>query len=378
MGSVRKKGDRWYFSIELPQENGKRKRIERSGGKTKKEALQKMALMEAEILKKGYKEECKITVAELLDIWYQEYVELNCKGNTKSSRKRMIETHLKPYLGNYKLKDVNTRIIQNFFNDKSKEGYSKSTLNMLKAILNSSFKYAIFPLEFIENNPVQNITMPKRKDVKDKHIITSEEMDIILKTANKELKRMVMQFAYYTGMRSSEICGLQWEDVDFDNKVIHINHNLITSSSRKNYTLDTPKTKGSKRDIFIDDMVISILKKQRISQKENQLKYGELYIKNDLVFTKENGHFLSNHLLADWVTYISKKTDIPFSMHSFRHTHATILLEAGVSAKDIQTRLGHSDISTTLNIYVKSTELNQKNAAKTFENYVQKIKTSDI
>lgn len=125
-------------------------------------------------------------------------------------------------------------------------------------------------------------------------------------------------------------------------------------------------------------MAISILKKQRISQKENQLKYGEMYIKNNLVFTKENGHFLSNHILANWIICISKKTDIPFSMHSFRHTHATILLEAGVSAKDIQTRLGHSDISTTLNIYVKSTELNQKNAARAFENYVQKIKTSDI
>ena len=147
---------------------------------------------------------------------------------------------------------------------------------------------------------------------------------------------------------------------------------LVATNKRKNYFLDTPKTKGSKRDIFINDTVISILRKQRIAQKENQLRYGNLYIKSDLVFTKENGDFLCSNYLSDWILRLSKKTDIPFSMHTFRHTHATILLEAGVSAKDIQTRLGHSDISITLNTYVKSTELNQRKAAEVFENYVQK------
>ena len=380
MGSVRKKGNRWYFTIELPPENGKRKHIERAGGRTKKEALQKMALLEAEIINKGYKEKSKITVSELLDIWFKEYVELNCKENTKLVRKRMINNHIKPELGSYNIADIKTRDIQRFLNNKAVANYSKSTINMLRAILNSLFKYAMFPLELLEVNPVRNTSIPNSTDVKEKHILTKEELSIILDNANRPFLKLIIEFAFNTGMRSSEIAGLCWKDVDIEKKIIHVRNNLIVTNGKKSYYLGSTKTKSSTRDIYIGDAVISVLKKQRKSQLENKLKYGRLYKKNkdNLVFTRENGSFIYNHIIADWIYTLSKKVNIPFSMHTLRHTHATLLLEAGVNAKDIQQRLGHKNINTTMDVYVKSTEVNQRRAVEIFENYTKNEKTSDI
>ena len=103
MGSVRKKGDRWYFSVELPTENGKRKRVERAGGKTKKEALEKMKVFEVEVLKFGYKEESKMRFEELANIWIEKYSKMNCKDTTVELYERVIRLHILPKLGNYKV-----------------------------------------------------------------------------------------------------------------------------------------------------------------------------------------------------------------------------------------------------------------------------------
>lgn len=377
MGSVRKKGDRWYFSVELPSENGKRKRIERAGGRTKKEAQEKMKIFEAEILKNGYKKECKMTFDELFNIWFSEYVLNNCKDNTINSYARCYKIHIKPSLGNYKVSDIKARVLSDFFNKLKEDGKYHSSVNIIRVIISSCLNYAIFPLEVIESNPYKFIKLPKFEKAKDKKdIIEMKDFETILKIgSSKHNFNNVCILLFHTGLRIGEALGLQWEDIDFDNKIIHVRHTLI-SANAKEYRLSTPKTKTSIRDIYFNDTVEKVFKNAKKSQNENRLKFGALYNNNNLVFTHKDGSFLDHYYFTNMVAKIKKETDIDFSMHSFRHTHATMLLQAGANMKDVQTRLGHSDISTTMNIYVQDTEESKKKALDKFNYYIEK--TSDI
>lgn len=378
MGSVRKKGDRWYFSVELPGENGKRKRVERAGGKTKKEALQKMALFEAEVLKKGYKEETKITFKELFDIWFKEYVELNCSINTQNTYKNNARLHIFPKIGNYKIVDIKARVINSFFNNLKNEGYKNSQARILRNIINSCLNYAVFPLELLDSNPCSNVKMPKIDGKNEEKKIISKENLYTLLDAGKDIcnfKEMCL-FLYNTGMRVGEALALQWEDIDFEEKLIHIRHTLIHKDVNE-FQLTSTKTSSSLRDIYFNKDVEKILKSLKKSQNENKLKYGCYYInyKENLVFTMPSGKFMTQQHFTNASARLKKTTGINFSMHLFRHTHATMMLEAGATMKDVQTRLGHANINTTMNIYIKSTEDAKKEALKKFTSFA---KTSDI
>ena len=377
MGSLRKKGDRWYFSVELPAENGKRKRVERAGGKTKKEAQEKMKLFEAEVLKNGYKKECKMTFDELYNIWFNEYVLNNCKHNTINSYSRYYKIHIKPSLGNYKVSDIKARVLSDFFNKLKEDDKCYSSANIIRVIISSCLNYAIFPLEVIENNPCKFIKFPKFEKTKNKKdIIEIKDFETILSIgSSKHNFNNVCILLLHTGLRIGEALGLQWEDIDFDNKIIHVRHTLI-SPNAKECKLSTPKTRTSIRDIYFNDTVEKVLKSAKKSQNENRLKYGALYNSNNMVFTHEDGSFLDHHYFTNMVAKINRETNINFSMHTFRHTHATMLLQAGANMKDVQTRLGHADISTTMNIYVQDTEESKKKALDKFNDYIEK--TSNI
>jgi len=117
------------------------------------------------------------------------------------------------------------------------------------------------------------------------------------------------------------------------------------------FEFGTPKTKSSYRTISIGDTLINILKSNIIRQKENKLKYGEFYTKNDFVCTQENGGLVSNDSLKYISRVVNNELGIKYNFHSLRHTHATILLEGGAVPKDIQERLGHSKIATTMDTY---------------------------
>lgn len=378
MGSVRKKGDRWYFSVELPTENGKRKRVERAGGKTKKEALEKMKVFEVEVLKFGYKEESKMRFEELANIWIEKYSKMNCKDTTVELYERVIRLHILPKLGNYKVIDIRAGVINDFYNSLKKEDYKYSMANLTKNILNSCLNFAVFPLEIIYGNPCSSVKFPKfPKDLKEKTIVSSEDLNIILEKGARYYNFNEMCILLYnTGLRISEALALQWEDIDFKERIIHIRHNLNTKN-RKVFELTTPKTRNSVRDIYFNEDVEKVFKSLKKKQSEKRIYYGNFYkkLEYNFIFTSPEGTIMTRNTFANKANTLSKKGCNKFTMHSFRHTHATMLLQAGANMKDVQARLGHSDISTTMNIYVQATEESKKDALKKFDEY---IKTSNI
>ncbi len=370
-GGVRKRSNKWYYYFDLGIVDGKRKKVERVGGNTKKEA--EKALREAlnEYENSGIVfEESNISLSDYLDFWYKEYVLLNCKYNTQESYRINIEKHIKPKLGVYKVKALTPAILQSFINKKYKENYSQNTLQVLKNILHSSLKSAVYPYKHIRENPMQYVSIPKTKTKTESNkvkTITLDEFNQILNIFPQDsFQRIVLLIGFYTGMRRGEIIALTWDDINLDNKTITVKHTLI---KKKNgiFELSQPKTESSCRTIFTGDTLIRLLKEHKLHQKKMKLKYGEFYFDSNWVCTKENGQQVNTHTLDTIVKQIRGALNNDFHFHCLRHTHATLLLENGANIKDIQNRLGHSQLSTTMDTYSHVTEKMKNETVDIFE-----------
>lgn len=374
-GCLRKRGGKWYYSLEVGKEEGKRRRIERTGGSTKKEALQSLRKAILEYENTGsYLDESNLSVNDYFDYWYREYVLVNCKPNTQSGYRRLIDLHIKPTIGKYQIKKITPAKLQELINIKYRNGFSKNYLRNFYGVLSGAFKNAVYPYQLIKENPMTFVSVPKYNqklinNLDDLKIITLEQYTTILKRfpygSNMHIP---LQIGFHTGMRVGEVMSLTWDCIDLEAKTIKV-EKILYRNEFKQWTFGSPKTPSSYRTIRIGDTLISLLKKFNREQKENRLRYGEYYTRLDYDFVclKENGELLT----VDSIKYLSKvvnyELNIPFKFHSLRHTHATMLLEAGANIKDIQDRLGHSKSSITLDVYSHVTKKMSNDSVNIFE-----------
>ncbi|MGK0469048.1 MAG: site-specific recombinase XerD [Clostridium sp.] len=147
--------------------DGKRKRTEKKGGKTKKEALKALREAIRDFEKCGsISKESNYSVSDYFDYWYKEYALINCKYNTQISYKNIIENHIKPNLGIYKLKTITPGVLQEFLNKKYMNGFTKNTLSGFYGVLSGAFKSAVHPYQLIKENPMTYVNMPKIQNTK--------------------------------------------------------------------------------------------------------------------------------------------------------------------------------------------------------------------
>ncbi|MCC0641859.1 site-specific integrase [Clostridioides sp. ES-W-0017-02] len=158
--------------------------------------------------------------------------------------------------------------------------------------------------------------------------------------------------------------------MDLENKIIHVRHTLI-SKGKEGFELGTPKTESSYRKINIGDTLTKVLREHKKLQKEMKLKFGEWYINSNFVCTKEMGEHVTTNSLKYLSRIVNYELGIDFNFHSLRHTHATMLLENGANIKDIQHRLGHAKISTTMDTYSHVTNNMRNQTVNIFESIVE-------
>ncbi len=333
---------------------GKQRRTTRRGFKTQKEAKKAERELLLSVEENGFTDySSKPTFKEVADLWLESYettVKPTTYQNTKNYLNAIIENHFKEI----RIESVSVSEMQKIVIELSKKYVTY--LNYL-SIINRVFKYAVH-LDIIQTNPVDRIIRPKQqKPRKEKIALTKEELNKFLTLAKKDA-RPVLYTAWhtlaYTGLRRGELLGLEWSDIDFKNKTVSVSKTLVTINGK--LSTQSPKTKRSARTISLDDSTVQVLKDWKLEQKKLFFKLG-VKSKNIVITNTKGGHFDFAHFRDELRYFLGKHKLKQFSVHSLRHTHASILFEAGIEPKTISDRLGHSNIQTTLDMY---THLNDR------------------
>ncbi len=326
-------------------------------GKTLKEVQQNLRNLRYEIEHGLYFKEENVTFSAWFEIWLRDYKEPTVKMGTVGVYRQNYNAYIKNVFGNQQLRDIRTDQIQNFYNTMGKT-YSHNTLEICRAILNGAFSQAV-KNEIILKNPVKNAQLPKDGKKRSERVMTELEQNIFLKYARDTIYYPLYELALSTGMRSGELRGLHWTDVDFEEKFIHVACTLTYQDG--SYHLETPKTPTSDRKIPMLDNVYKLLKDERKKQMETRLKMGKYWQPlegfDNLVFTNAAGHPINRDRFKreiDDIVESIRNHGIPFehiTPHTFRHTFATRSIERGVDPKVLQKILGHSTYAMTMDIY---------------------------
>lgn len=363
---LKKRGDTWTYVVDVGRDplTGKRKRKSKSGFKTKGECRTAASLILAELEKGTYFEIIDITFEDYMKRYFKS-IEKQVKPKTYGLYEYINRVHLIPNFGKMKLSKIKPLHIQEFYN-KSLEKLSNITVRHFHNVLNMAFNQAI-RWQIINFNPCNSVDRPKIKK-KQLNIWTTEQVQLCLNRIKQLSIYLPTLLAVSTGMREAEICGLTWNDIDMDNKIIYVKNQL--QKENKKLVLTELKTYSSKRNISISDSIISILNSINDKQEENRTYFGDNYNENNYVVCKNNGDpyapdYISRNFARTLRDYkIAEQLNIPIiRFHDLRHTHATILLRLGTNPKIVAERLGHSTISMTLDTYSHVLPSLQKEAA---------------
>ncbi|QGQ44027.1 site-specific integrase [Metabacillus sediminilitoris] len=199
--------------------------------------------------------------------------------------------------------------------------------------------------------------MSEQNAANERNYWTKEEIKNFLFITKNELSlrdHVIFQLLIYTGARKGELLAISWEDIDFEARSLKLWKTLFQTDGK--HLLQTPKTRDSKRLISLDTQSLSLLKKWRIIQMEENLAFGSRNANNNIIFTRPDGTPLRLAYLNEKLNILIKRHNLhPITIHGLRHTHASLLFEAGANIKEVQERLGHSDIQMTMNDYTHVT-----------------------
>lgn len=416
MGAVtaRKRGNKWEYRFEGLSVSNKRKQFSKSGFLTKKEALDagNKAYNEYRNTGKRFSAD-NLSVADYLDKWFELYVKANLKYNTQKGYLQIIENHLKPNFGDYSLLALTATPIIEFMNTLKFSGYSQSMLINILATFSSALDYAVEPLHYIPFNVAKLVKVPQSNQKKEELVIlTQEEKERILDYFKNTRFFIPICLGYFCGLRISEACGLTWDCVDLESNEIKIEKQLVErdheidvlnllkkkgkKSEHASWFFTEPK-KESFRTIKFGQILHDILISEKVRQQMNETEYKGFYIiyvtkdeidekgkvikrilecqkdvepkleRVNFVCLDENGALTTPHTVKYLSRVINKQMNIKFNFHALRHTHATELIEDGISPKSVQVRLGHKNIETTMNTYVHDTPKMVDDAVSSFE-----------
>lgn len=400
----RPESNTWEYRFELARINGKRQQKSKGGFKTKKDAL-KAGLEAQRQYENGdeYISASEMSVADLFDKWLNEWAKTTLKEVTTTGYEKRIRLYIKPVLGMYKTKSITRSMLQELITDLADKGYSKNTVSSVKGILTSCFDWAELN-KIIAHSPASRLKMPRNTETKqrtDNHIYL--QSDIVKRIFDRfpegSVAYIPMMLAYHCGLRLGETYALVWEDINFEKRTLSINRQVQwyqdKSRTQKEKTLENGTSKkgngywyfsapkyNSFRTIFLDDEIYELLLKEKKRQDKAAEYYNEHYVRyyaeesltslietHDVLFRvpistekeqneihfiirRESGEYITPRTMQHTSRVIHTQLDCPdFDFHSFRHTHATMLLENGAPMVYIQNRLGHVKIETTERIY---------------------------
>lgn len=287
--------------------------------------------------------------SELADWYFQNYAAVELKESTAYNYESAYRNHLAPYLGNVKLKDITTpkitELVQVF-------DLKPITVKKIYVVLQSIFARGV-EQGFIRETPCKHVILPKRKQNR-KTALDEEQIKAFLslldaKEWSDDLKTII-RVLLFTGMRSGECLGLMWNDIDFENKTISINHTLTDIGGK--HFLTPPKTENSIRTIGMSDTLYKIFLAHKVQQEELISSLGTKCAHPEMVFTSSLGNYRDRQSVYHSFKRFTRETKFEdMTLHQLRHCCATLLLNNGVDLKIVSEHLGHSGVEVTANIY---------------------------
>jgi integrase len=362
-----------YLGID-PQ-TGRKKRTRRRGFKTKKSAELALSRLKLELANKGtLKRDNNILFSKVYNEWFEQYVN-TVRESTYTKTQGMFNKHILPAFGDKRIRTITIDQVQRAVNK-----WFKATSKNYKRWYNYTvavFEFAIKRGYMTDKNPAKFITMPHKEDVSGdapENFWNKQELAIFfshIDRASQPETYTLFRLLAWGGLRRGEILALTWNDLNLKGGTLRINKTL-TQGEKGKQIVQAPKTRKSRRTIVLDPKTLELLKRWRAIQKRNYMALGfNTMHKDQLIFASRTNTHKSLNTPAKWLNKILKTCDFkPITVHGFRHSHASALFAAGATIKEVQERLGHQDVTTTLNIYTHVTKDQNKRAVEKLVNYL--------
>ena len=354
---------------------------------TKKDAEVELAKFVTEVQNGLVIDGKSLKFSEFTEIWKRDYGSKELAPSTYKRYCRMLETRLLPYFGHFYINKIKPTDIMKFYDllekdtqlvrkkgnngSKTKKPLSGKTILEHHRLLRAMLHKAVY-WQLIVANPAERVQPPKARKPK-RRSYDDEQTKILLE--NLELLsiedtkyKVAITLTVFTGVRLGELMGLEWQDVDFKNGIISINRSSQYLSDMGVFT-KVPKTESSIREIAIPEFIISLLEKYKLWYEEQKSIYGELWTDSDRLFVQADGKPMHPSTISKWFVKYVGQIGLPvINFHGLRHTNASLLVAQNIDIAVISARLGHAQISTTLDFYVHPLLSHNRKAGYALEN----------
>ena len=339
-GRIEKRGKSSYrIEISLPKKDGKYPKYRETMRGTKPEAQKRMRELLTELDERQKIIRTNLTMEELSKEWLESKTELE-PGSIRFYRD-MLNMYILKVFKEIPIKEITPRSVQILFNK------HQNMQRQIKSTLSACLNYAV-QMEYIKVNPASRVIVhSKPKEFKRSDFWTAEQVQAFLKVCRGEFYEAYFQIALRTGMRQEEILVITWDHIDGNQ--LTINQAL---KQKKPLVIGRAKTRSGHRTISIGNTLQAFLRSHKVKQNEHRLRYKRSYQDQGFIAANEYGGVLDSGNIRRAMQRIAAKAGLPYiTPRNLRHTHATLLLEAGAPPNYVQERLGHERVDTTLNTY---------------------------
>lgn len=388
-GSIEKRGKNSYrltvsegFDL-----NGKPMIHRKTVHGTKKDAEVELAKFVTEVQNGLVIDGKSLKFSEFTEIWKRDYGSKELAPSTYKRYCRMLETRLLPYFGHFYINKIKPTDIMKFYDllekdtqlvrkkgnngSKTKKPLSGKTILEHHRLLRAMLHKAVY-WQLIVANPAERVQPPKARKPK-RRSYDDEQTKILLENLellpSEDTKyKVAIILTVFTGVRLGELMGLEWQDVDFKNGIISINRSSQYLADMGVFT-KVPKTESSIREIAIPEFIISLLEEYKLWYEEQKSIYGELWMNSDRLFVQADGKPMHPSTISKWFVKYVGQIGLPvINFHGLRHTNASLLVAQNIDIAVISARLGHAQISTTLDFYVHPLLSHNRKAGYALEN----------
>ena len=354
-GHFKRRGNSWYFWVELPPGlDGRRRQKSMGGFATRRQAEQAFARFRDELTTRGYLEPTKLTVSQFLDDVWLPGIEATIRLSTVDHY-RNSAVYVQGAIGSLPLAKLGAPHLNAMYAQLLKSGrrhvpgpLSPATVRHVHTMIHKALRDAV-RWGYLADNPADRADppVPRRAEMR---IWTPEQLRAFLEVVRSDRLYGAWMLLITTGMRRGEVVGLRWDDVDLEHRRLSVVRALITV--RGKVIESEPKTAKGRRQLALDPATVEALRSHRIHQLEERRTAGPCWQEQGWVFTREDGTAIHPDRIYDWFNRLVLKIDIPaIRIHDIRHSYASAALAAGIPTKVVSERLGHANVMITLDTY---------------------------